>query len=248
MTSTGRDTLVERVADVIRRRIVGGALAPGEPLRQSALAQTLGVSPTPLREALRGLQAEGYVTLHSYRGMVVARPTVGEIEDLTEMRIALDTLAVRRSIPRLVADDFDELERILDDRDRATDALRAAELLTAFFFALFRPLQGTCLLDHAALLIRRGTLYSAMLWRIPADRRAPPDDLRELVAACRQGDADAAGRLIATCYRAAAAAFIRHYGPLLTLGQAGDAEPVTAGPPAAAPRERRLQDPRADWL
>jgi DNA-binding GntR family transcriptional regulator len=230
--------LVERVAETIRVQVISGILAPCQPLRQSALAHRLGVSPTPVREALRELQAEGYVKQHPYRGMVVTQPSVAEIEDLTEMRIALDTIAIRRAIPRLTAADLDDLARILDVREGEDDPARVAELLVDYFAVLFRPLRGSYLLDHIEMMVRRSALYSAMFNRIPPNRRPPTFLFREIIEACRHGDAVAAARLMDSGYRAFTAGFILHYGPLLgTVEVDVDEPPRVELAPSRNPRE-----------
>lgn len=85
------DLAVERV----RQAILDGRYRPGEKLRQNQVAQELGLSPTPVREALRRLQAEGLVTHSPHRGVRVSRVGVEEISDVYRLLIVLEGLAAR---------------------------------------------------------------------------------------------------------------------------------------------------------
>lgn len=104
-----------QVADIIRGKILGGHYAPGERLNEVALASTLGISRSPLREALRHLAKEGLVDLVGGRGAFVASLPASEVSDLLEVRESLDVLAARLAAERASDDDLDELERELLD-------------------------------------------------------------------------------------------------------------------------------------
>lgn len=84
----------------LRARIIAGDHEPGEVLNQEALARSLGISTTPLREALRRLAAEGLVAVESHRDARVTSLTAEESRDLVELRLALDPLAVRLAAER----------------------------------------------------------------------------------------------------------------------------------------------------
>ena len=89
-------TKAEAVAEWIRARILAGDLVPGAALQQEDLARQLDVSSTPVREAFVTLESEGYVERRPHRGAVVTRPPYGEIEEIREVRNAMDRLAVAR--------------------------------------------------------------------------------------------------------------------------------------------------------
>jgi DNA-binding GntR family transcriptional regulator len=94
----------------VRNAILGGQLRAGQLIPQVALARALNVSRTPLREALRMLQAEGLIEARANQPMRVARLTLEGVEELYAMRIPLEVAALRLSIPRLTRDDLDALE------------------------------------------------------------------------------------------------------------------------------------------
>ena len=91
----------ELVADVLREAITTGRLRANEPLPQDEIADQLQVSHIPVREALRQLQSEGLVTYQANRGATVAALTTAEIREIYEIRILLETAAIRAATPRL---------------------------------------------------------------------------------------------------------------------------------------------------
>jgi DNA-binding GntR family transcriptional regulator len=95
VSSLDTRTLVDRIADELRTEVMTGTLEPGSRLRQEDVAQRLGVSRTPLREALRRLQAEGWLEKHARQGIVVAGISVEEVAALGVARLALEPIAAR---------------------------------------------------------------------------------------------------------------------------------------------------------
>lgn len=98
----------------LQDQIVSGALPGGSRLKPEALAQTLGISRMPVREAIRQLNAEGYVTIRPNRGAIVTSRTPEEILELFEMRAVLEALAARIAADAGVAPEaIDDLELFL---------------------------------------------------------------------------------------------------------------------------------------
>ena len=100
----------EPVYDRVRAAILNGELAPGAIMSQVSLAEELGISRTPLREALRMLQSEGLIEAEPNRRVRVAPMTPNDLEDLWIIRVTLETEALRLSMPRMTADDLARLE------------------------------------------------------------------------------------------------------------------------------------------
>ncbi|MFC0452307.1 GntR family transcriptional regulator [Rhodococcus jostii] len=111
-TAAATRTAHEEVIESLRRLILSGELAPGARLVQTALAKRLGVSSTPVREALRDLTAEGLVDFDAFRGAVVNRPTLDELEEIYDMRAALTPLSVKRSVLKSSPEAIAEAEAI----------------------------------------------------------------------------------------------------------------------------------------
>src|SRR6266567_4021898 len=104
----------EVVHERLRRDILRGALDPHEPISQVQLAKRLGVSRTPLREALRMLQREGLIYSEPNRRVRVAALTVADLEQLYAARVVVDSLQARLAVPRLSGDDVAEMSRRLE--------------------------------------------------------------------------------------------------------------------------------------
>jgi len=102
-------TLSITVADRLRRLIVTNRLRPGDPLRLAAIADRLGVSVQPVREAVRLLAAEGLVVVEPHRGAYVARLSIEDVEELYVVRVGLEGLMARVATERLADADVEEL-------------------------------------------------------------------------------------------------------------------------------------------
>lgn len=98
------------VFNTLRQAILTGELKPGERLMEIHLADRLGVSRTPIREAIRKLELEGLVIMIPRKGAQVARITEKNLKDVLEVRRALDTLSVRLACERITDEQLDELK------------------------------------------------------------------------------------------------------------------------------------------
>ena len=94
----------------VRNAILDAELAPGETMSQVALADELGVSRTPLREALRMLQSEGLIEARANRRVRVAPMSAGDLEQLYAVRVTLEVQALRLSVPRMTSEHLGRLE------------------------------------------------------------------------------------------------------------------------------------------
>ena len=101
-----RQTIVSMTVDAVRERILRGIYPEGEPLRQDALAEELGASRIPVREALRRLEAEGLVTFNPHRGAVVSSLSLAEIEEIFEIRARIESDLLRRATPVHIIQNF----------------------------------------------------------------------------------------------------------------------------------------------
>src|SRR5262245_4984988 len=127
-------TLRERVYDYIRDEILAERLAPGSELNEVALAQALGVSRGPVREALGRLEAGGLITIRPRRGAVVRSLSAQEFLEAYQVREALEVMAVRLAVPRLTDGDLDRLRGLIDEMGKCgeDDVERFFEANAAF--------------------------------------------------------------------------------------------------------------------
>ena len=97
------------VFNTLRKAILKGELKPGERLMEIALAERLGVSRTPVREAMRKLELEGLVVMIPRRGAQVANITEKDLNDVLEVRIALENLSIENACMRMTEEQLEEL-------------------------------------------------------------------------------------------------------------------------------------------
>ena len=139
-----RRTVAAEAAEILRQRILSGEIRGGQPIRQEQIAQELGVSRIPLREALKQLEAEGFVTIAPHKGAVVSTLSVEEAEELFALRFQLESWLLREAIPRMQEADFAHLDAIIDEsrapnKDSSGNLARWGELNWQFHEALYRP-------------------------------------------------------------------------------------------------------------
>jgi DNA-binding GntR family transcriptional regulator len=147
------DLVVERLRD----DIVSGRLAPGEPLRQDEIARSFGVSHVPIREAFLRLEAARLVEIRPRRGAIVAALSAAELEELNEMRAALECCALRVAAPNLTDGDLHRAAQVLDRIDHQPQ--RWGEQNTAFHTILYKPAQRPRLLAEILSLQRSVERY-----------------------------------------------------------------------------------------
>jgi DNA-binding GntR family transcriptional regulator len=135
-----RVTAAVQASETLRRAIVNGELRAGETLRQEELAARLGVSRIPLREALRQLEGEGFVTSTPHRSVVVATVSMEELREISEIRSLLECrllgLAIPKHTPETIRVAAQAIEEI-DADENALDHWAASNWM--FHSALYAP-------------------------------------------------------------------------------------------------------------
>lgn len=182
------------VADRVRDMILSGRFKPGEWLRQDELAQTLGVSTMPIREALRKLQAEGLVIFYPRRGAMVARIAVAEYEEIYRIREELEVLACRWAAEDFDRIPMDRLKQLLDEIEMAAinqDIQRRMETVREFFFLIFSASQKTHLIRILSGLWDLSQQYRRYFSTIPEIVPRRLANYRAAYTACEKRDADA---------------------------------------------------------
>jgi DNA-binding GntR family transcriptional regulator len=125
------------IADALRQAILHGIFEGGQSLRQDEIATKFGVSRIPVREALRQLEAEGLVVFQPNRGATVTTVSPEEAQEIYEIRLALETMALQYAITEFTDADLQPIAAILDITDQTTDVGRLAELNWEFHAALY---------------------------------------------------------------------------------------------------------------
>jgi DNA-binding GntR family transcriptional regulator len=183
-----RTTATEAATRALRAIILAGEIPAGAPLRQDELARQLGVSRTPLREALQRLRVEGLVRLDADKGAVVAKPSIGQVSEIFELQQLLEPLAGRAAIQYRTESDLAELRDIIASHTGSDDPA-AWEAGNAEFHARLYAIAGKPLLSEMIGQLRnRSGLYVHMLAKSPPGRMRAHGEHVQMVSALAAGD------------------------------------------------------------
>ncbi len=151
MTESGAPAASGRIADALREEILSGALGPGERIRQEEVAERLGGSRLPVREALRILETEGLVEIEPHKGARVPRLDREEVEVLYRMRERLEPLALLQSMPRLDTGEIAAIEAVQDRIERGVTVPEFLVLDREFHLATY----SACHAEHLMATVQR---------------------------------------------------------------------------------------------
>ncbi|MCB0046549.1 MAG: GntR family transcriptional regulator [Caldilineaceae bacterium] len=112
-------TIKANVLEILRQSIIDGSLAPGTEFNQAQIAERLGISRGPVREAMAQLEQEGLIESTPYKVVVITRMTRRYVEELYSVRIALEELAVERAIERITDEHLAYFNEIIEEMRRA---------------------------------------------------------------------------------------------------------------------------------
>lgn len=195
-TALKRQTTAVLVADELRRRIVSGQLKEGEQIRQELIAGELGVSRIPVREALKQLEAEGFLTIHSHRGAVVSKLSIDEIAELFDLRAVLETWVLGLAIPRMTDADLQQAEAILRKMIANDRIDQWGSLNWEFHMALYRPsgrMETLKLINRLHGMVDR---YVRLQISLTVGQSKAHQEHQQLLELCRKRDPLRATRLL----------------------------------------------------
>jgi DNA-binding GntR family transcriptional regulator len=192
LDGTATAPLADRVVRTLRDAITRGELAPGCALRHAELSERLSVSYAPVREAIRQLAAEGYVTHVPHHGAVVAPLCASEIRDLLEISIALETIAIRTAMPDLEPEALAEAQRLHARLVSETDAMARPEIALEIRMALYRSAGRPWLLHEIGRVWRTSARYARLMFAAPTGYAESVRSARGILDAFEARDADRA--------------------------------------------------------
>lgn len=198
--ATAREKIVptqleRRVYEQLRHEIVDGTLRPGEQLVEARIADELGVSKTPVREALIRLQRDGLVSIEPYRGARVVEPSPDDVREILELRLLLEGHVARDLARRRPPEVLAALRRSIEasrealaagDRDRLLDALTEFSDIQAD--ACGNSRMAKLLVDLRSVLL----LIGATSLRAPGREARSIEQHEAILAAIERGDPEAA--------------------------------------------------------
>jgi DNA-binding GntR family transcriptional regulator len=192
----GHVTAHEYALAQLRSDILAGVLVGGQRLRQADLAERLGVSTTPVREALRDLATEGLVKFDSNRGAEVTTINMGEVWDLWTLRTALEPLAMRVACERITPEELVEAGLMLERMDVEEDSAVWLQLNREFHNILQQATRIPALEKTLRLIQDQSAMYLAhRVEEWPSRPKAGQKEHWQLVEALRARNADAAAEV-----------------------------------------------------
>lgn len=191
-------TAQEFVLAELRRAILTGEMAPGSPVRQDALAEHLGVSRVPLREALRTLEGEGQVIYRPHRGYQVADLSLADLLEVYRIRELLETEATLRAVPLMTSEDVERLEQSEQDilaAAAADDIVGMAAANRQFHFTVLEASGMPRLTRLVRVLWDATDAYRSLYYSSATNRERVHHEHKAIIAAIRSGDSAEVVRL-----------------------------------------------------
>jgi DNA-binding GntR family transcriptional regulator len=192
----GRQSSPELIAESLRQAIIEGDLSPGESLRQENLAKHFAVSRIPVREALRRLESEGWIELQRHRGARVMPLSGEEVNEIYEIRAALEVMALQLAAPRHTARTLKQAAAVLRLSHSAKDVSLYAQYNREFHMALYAPAQRPRLLASIDSLHSQGERYLRLKLGMPSHKQQSDEDHQQIFDAVSSGAIDRAVQIL----------------------------------------------------
>jgi len=189
-------TAQERVEEVLRQAILGGELSPGEPLVLDELSAQLGVSRTPIREAMRALASEGLIDMDSFRSATVHTPSLEEAREIYDLRLVLDPIAVRRAVEWIKPEELATAQAIHETMLGTDDLGEWVDANREFHRVLQQAARSDRLIGIIDGLRNSAAMQVALSLKAESSQVTQANtDHAKILQAFRDHDADAAVRL-----------------------------------------------------
>lgn len=193
MRTGGPDTAQQHAVDWLRRAIVAGELRPGQRVLQEDVADEIGISLAPVREALRVLEQEGQVSYRPRRGYFVTELRKEDLDEIYALRQVLEERAARHTLPILDSDALDRIALAARDCDEAAAAGDVAAELQAnrrFHFAILEAPDNPHHMRLIRLLWDATEPYRALYYNSPNERTTASRAHDRILRALRKRDPD----------------------------------------------------------
>lgn len=187
--------LRELVFDSLRKAIILGKLKPGERLMEIQLAEEMGVSRTPVREAIRKLELEGFVVMVPRKGAYVAGVSVKDIADVFEVRSALEGLAAGLAAERITEEEMEELEKVIHLISGEEDILTVYKKDNEFHELIYRASRNHRLTQIITNLSEQINRFRLTSLSVPGRLKIAVDEHKKIIEAISDRDADLAHKL-----------------------------------------------------
>lgn len=182
------NTRKDLVADRIRDRILRGSFKPGARLDQVLIAEELNVSRSPVREALRMLDAEGLITSIPNKGAVVTERSLAELKELYFTRSLIEGIAAERAVPHIKQKTLDKLDAILYSATRLSDHGDLLTLNNEFHLLIYRSFPQPFIIQIIQQLRNMAAPYNSLYLDTDGNIQQAWADHRKIFDACVNRD------------------------------------------------------------
>lgn len=198
-TYINQKSLVEHITNDLEDKINGGVIKPGERIIEESLCRTYGVSRSPVREALRILESQGYVTREPRRGVSVSKVTAKDIEDTYRIRANLESLAVYLAVKR---QDPKILQQLKEIHQKMIELATENKITKAYFnlnLNFHKTMVDACgnkrLIQMIDTFVKQTKRYRLKVLSIPGRLQASLKNHEMLIRSFENGDAEKAESL-----------------------------------------------------
>jgi len=186
-------SLRDAIFNQLRQDIITGDLKPGERLREIKLAEKMGASRTPIREAIRRLEMEGLVVMVPRHGATVAGITRKQLMDVLEIRRALEELAIELACSRMTVaqlNELKELERDIKEQKDSTDSLALSDIDEKFHEKIYQATNNPRLIQMLAELREQMYRYRLEYMKAMDKRNKLVTEHNRILKAIETGDVE----------------------------------------------------------
>lgn len=203
------------VFEALRRAIIEGQLAEGEPLRQDEIARRFNTSRIPVREALTRLEEIGLVKTQRYKGAVVAGLSADEAVEIFDFRALVEPEMIRRAVPKMTPETLDRARGHCEAFAQSGAPLDWSDLNRAFHATLMEASGLSYHLEVVANAMDRIDRYLRAQLILSGGVALANDEHREILRLCAAGDADGAAEMTRRHIEGARASFLEHLPALI---------------------------------
>ena len=195
-SASSLQTRKDLVATSIRDSILRGRFRPGEKLDQQLIADELSVSRSPVREALRALDAEGLITLIPNRGAIVTERSMADLEELYFTRGVIEGMAIQRSAPLMDEKTLWQLDGIFESAERTNDYGELLALNNDFHMLTYSTYDQPFIIDYVQQLRDLAAPYNRLYLDSAGSVQAAWKDHRRIYEACKKRDGNLAKKAV----------------------------------------------------
>jgi len=193
--------IIDIVADIIRKKIINGEIKHNLKLSTRQLSEELGVSRTPVREAIRRLESEGLIELLPRKGFIVKEYSIDKIKEIYEVRKVLEIKAINLACKNITEEELDNIEAFAQRlneglQDKKIDILNVEQLNKKLHFAIYQASRNETLSQIIRNLWFRVSGLLITIFSTPHRREEIPQEHEAVIRALRRRDEDACKRAL----------------------------------------------------